>query len=171
MMVGGLQAIASYGAQSAAADAQNQYYAENAKAAQQAAVTQYAHQQNQIIQKRNAAGQEILETKIEGLKARATAHNAAGEAGITGLSVDALVGDYYGREGRRITSIDENYMMDRDYMRANMDSTQAQAQQRINSVQRASGPSFGDAMIRIAGSVVGGMGQMARQSTMMNFAT
>jgi hypothetical protein len=87
---------------------------------------------------------------------------------VTGLSVDALVNDYYGREGRRLDSIDQNYEMDRDYLRADMDNTQSTAQQRINSVQRATPPSFADAALRIGGAILGGFTQNARQQYAMN---
>lgn len=158
-------AVVGFAAQRKAADEQNAYYARNARAAQMAAVNQYANEQNAIIQKRNAAGQQVEETHIAAMKARGTAWAAAGEAGVTGLSVDALIDDYYGREGRRVDSIDQNYEMDRDYMRAQMESTRAQAEQRINSVRQASEPSFADAAIRIVGSVASGFGGMAKMGT------
>lgn len=155
-------AVVGYAAQQEQARQQNEYYARNARAAQMAAVNQYANEQNAIIQKRNAATQQVEETHISAMKARGTAWAAAGEAGVTGLSVDALIDDYYGREGRRVDSIDQNYEMDRDYMRAQMESTRAQAEQRINSVRQASEPSFADAAIRIVGSVASGIGGMAK---------
>lgn len=164
-------AVVGYAAQKQQADQQNAYYAQNARAAQMAAVNQYANQQNQIIQKRNAASQQVEETHIAALKARGTAHVASGEAGVTGLSVDALIDDFYGREGRRVDSIDQNYEMDRDYMRANMESTEAQAQQRINSVRQASEPSFADAAIRILGGVASGIGGMAKGGMTQEFAS
>jgi hypothetical protein len=43
-----------------------------------------------------------------------------------------------------------------------MESTRAQAEQRINSVRQASEPSFADAAIRIMSGVAGGFGQMAK---------
>jgi hypothetical protein len=152
LALGAMQGVMSYSAQKQAANDQNAYYMANARAAQQAAVNSYAAEQNQAIQKRNAASQQEMETRISGMQARGTARTAAGESGVSGLSVDALVNDDYGREGRRIDSIDQNYAMDRDYLRAQMESTEAQATSRINSVQRARGPSFGDAMLPIAGS-------------------
>lgn len=156
--VGAAQAVVSFAGQQQAANAQNAYYEANAKAAQQAAVNSYAAEQNKIIQERKAASQDETETRIAALTARGTARNAAGEAGVSGLSVDALINDYYGREGRRVESIDSNYAMNRDYLRAEMDSTQAQATSRINSVQRATPPSFADAALRIVSAGVGALG-------------
>lgn len=174
--VGAAQAVMGFSAQQQQADQQNAYYAANADAARRAAIAQYANEQNAIIQKRNAADQDVLETRIQALQARGTAYNAAGESGVTGLSVNALIDDYYGREGRRVDSIDQNYQMDRDYLRAQMDSTQATAESRINSVQRAQPPSFADAAIRIAGAAVGALGNYTKMTNpgygypSMNFA-
>lgn len=174
LVTGIMSAVMGFAQQQQAADEQNEYYAQNAKAAQQAAVNQYANQQNAIIQKRNAASQQDTETHIAALQARGTAQNAAGESGVTGLSVDALVNDYYGRESRRVDSIDQNYEMDRDYLRANMESTRAQAEQRINSVKQAASPSFADAAIRIATSIGGTMKSFTSANSpnyTMDFAT
>ena len=157
-------AIVGYAGQKQAADQQNEYYRQNALAAQKAAVNQYANQQNAIIQKRNEASQQETETHIAALKARGTARAAAGEAGVTGLSVTALIDDFYGREGRRIDSIDQNYEMDRDYMRANIESTRATAEQRINSVRQAAEPSFADAAIRMMTGITQGLGSMAKSA-------
>jgi hypothetical protein len=165
-------AVVGYAAQKQAADQQNEYYRQNALAAQKAAVNAYANQPNAIIQKRNEASQQITETHIAALKGRGTAYAAAGEAGVTGLSVSALIDDYYGREGRRVDSIDQNYEMDRDYMRANMESTRATAEQRINSVKQAAEPSFADAAIRIFTGITNGMTTMAKSSlSTQEFAT
>lgn len=144
-----LGAVAGFAAQSQQAAAQNEYYEENRRQAIKAQVNEYAHQQNKILQENRSASAEIFETKIEAMKARSTANAAAGEAGVTGLSVQALLNDYYGREGRRVDSLTQNYEMTRDNVRAEMDATQSKAIARINSVQRAAKPSFADAAVRI----------------------
>jgi hypothetical protein len=141
--------------QQQAADNQNAYYTANAKAANQAAVNSYAYQQNALVQKSNAALQQKQQTSVEALKARSAARVSSGEAGVTGLSVDAIIGDYYGQEGRRMDSIDQNYEMDRDYLRAEMESTQAQTTSRINSVQRVEGPSPLGLLFKIGSNVAG----------------
>ena len=163
------QGVMGFAAQSQAASAQNAYYTANAEAAQKAAINRYAFEQNKIIQERNAASQQNNETRIAALEGRSTARTASGEAGVSGLSVDALIHDYYGREGRRIDSIDSNYQMNRDYLRAEMESTRAQTEARINSVQKAAPPSFADAALRIGSNVLKTM-TVYGPST-MNFAT
>lgn len=163
--IGAAQTVVGFMGEQAAADAQNQYYAENAKAARQATVNQYAHQQNRIIQERRAASQEKQNATVDALKARATAKTAAGEAGVSGLSVDALVQDFYAQEGRYSNSIDNNFQMTSDYLRSEMESTQAQGQSRINSVRRATPPSFLGAAIRIGATALDAFGTYHRSKT------
>jgi hypothetical protein len=158
LVVGVAQAGLSYAQASQAADRQNQYYEMNKAEANRALVNSYAGQQNRMIQERNAASQKKFETSIEATKARATAVTAAGEAGVGGLSVDALLGDYMARESRGVDAIDQNFAMSADAIRSDMEGSQGQANARINSVQQAAGPSFLDAAVRVAGSVVGAAG-------------
>ncbi|WP_143750582.1 hypothetical protein [Mesorhizobium sp. WSM4312] len=132
-------------------EAQQQYYKNNRDAANKAAVNTYATNQNRALQERKAASQQQQDLNTEALKGRGTAEVAAGEAGVTGLSVDALIADYYGQQGRYERTLDNNYQMNADYLRGEMDSTQAQAEGRINSVQQGQKPSFADAAIRILG--------------------
>jgi len=144
-------AVVGYQAQQQQYEAQQQYYKNNREAANKAAVNTYASNQNRALQERAAASQELQKTNTDALRARSTAEVAAGEAGVTGLSVDALIADYYGQEGRYERTLDNNYQMNADYLRGEMDATQAQAEGRINSVEQGQKPSFADAAIRILG--------------------
>lgn len=171
--IGAAQSIASYGQQKQQAERQNQYYQDNAAAANKALVNTYAGQQNQQLQERNASSQKLFEGQIKAAEGRATAVTSAGEAGVSGLSVDALLGDFYARESRNKDAIDSNYQMTRDGIRANMEGAQAQGQSRINSVQQAVAPSFGDALLRIAGSGVSAAGtyyNMQNRAKMSNYS-
>lgn len=157
LALGAGQAIMGYQAQQQAASRQNQYYAQNAEAANAAVVNQYAATQNQRLEERSSADQDKMQGDIAAMKARGSAVTAAGESGVSGLSVDALVNDYYGQQGRHNESIDTNYQMKSDYLTAQMDQQNAQATSRINSVQRAAPPSFADALLRIGGSAINAM--------------
>jgi hypothetical protein len=143
--------VAGFVGQSQQAEAQQQYYKNNRDAANKAAVNTYAANQNRALQERKAASQETQQLQTDAMRARGTAEVAAGEAGVTGLSVNALIGDYYGQQGRYERTLDNNYQMQADYLRGEMDATQAQAEGRINSVQQGQKPSFADAAIRILG--------------------
>lgn len=163
--LGAAQAVMGYQAQQQAADRQNQMYYQNAMQANEALRNQYAATQTQRLQEREAADQKDTEGAITALRARSTAFNAAGEAGVTGLSVDALMADYTGREARNREAVDENYQMESSHLDADMKSQYAGAQSRINSVQRATPPSFADALIRIGSA---GLGAMTMNSRMNN---
>lgn len=148
-------AMAEYSAARDAADAQNQYYMQNAREAQRAATETYVHQNIRIVQEKEAADQEAFEDSIEALKKRGTAYTTAGEAGVSGLSVDALVGDIFAQEGRRRMALDTQFDMNREKVLAEMKETQSRAQARINSVQRANYPSAASYLIKGLSGAIG----------------
>lgn len=161
---GAAQAVIGHQAAVAEADAQNQRHEQNRIEANRAAANQFAHQQNQILQEQAVASQELENAQAEGLAARATARTAAGESGIAGLSVDALLGDFHGQQGRFEQSLDTNFQQQESFLRAEMDATQSQNAARINSVPTAARPSFAGAAVRILGSGVSAIGQFQRSS-------
>lgn len=134
--------VASYSAAKSQAEQQNQMYRDNARDANKAAENQYAALQHKSIQERNAAGQKLFETNIDALKARSQARTAAGDAGVTGLSVNSLINDLWSQQGRRDDATMQNYETARDDAYAQMDQVKANTQSRINSVQRAKSPSI-----------------------------
>lgn len=111
---------------------------QNAANARQAAVATYAFQQNRISQERAAAVQQQTENSIKTMKAVSNANVAAGEAGVNGLSVDALMGDFLAQGARANNVVDQNYQMQRDYLVGEMESTRAKTQSQINSVPQPS---------------------------------
>lgn len=157
----------SYQAASEQADAQNQFYMQNAEASNKAARAAYANQYTELVDRRNAGTQDKTERAIAALKARGTVREAAGSAGVTGLSVDALVGDYYAQQGRANDAIDENYQMTHDNIMSQMDAIHAQTTGRINSVQRAVPPSPGAFIVRGLTSAVNSFSTSMRGTSYM----
>lgn len=147
-------AAAGYAGAQQQAKQQNQLYLENAAEANRAAGDQYSALTHKSVQERNASSQQLFQNSIEGLKARSAARTAAGEAGVTGLSVDALLGDLGAQEARKADAIDSQYQMTRDSIRAQMEEVKANTQSRINSVQRAKPPSFASFLIGGASGAV-----------------
>jgi len=148
--------MAQYSAATEAADAQNQYYMQNAREAQRAAVDSYTSQNIRLRQEKEAADQKRFEDSIEALKRRGTAYTSAGEAGVSGLSVDALVGDIFAQEGRQAIAVTSQFQANRQNILSEMDETRARAQGRINSVQRANYPSAASYIISgLSGAVRG----------------
>lgn len=141
--------VVGFGAEKSQYEAQKQNYANNRVAANAAAVGQYASVQNKQLQETKAASQELQNVQTEALQARSTAAVAAAEGGVTGLSVDSLIADYYGQEGRYERTLSNNHQIQSDYLRGEMEGTQAQAESRINSVDQPQKPSFAGTAIRI----------------------
>jgi uncharacterized protein YfiM (DUF2279 family) len=147
-------AAAEHQAANDAAARQNQAYLDNARAAQTAAVNSYMYQNTRIQQERKATGQQLFEDSVAALKKRGTAYASAGEAGISGLSVDALLSDVFAQEGRQHMATLTQYDMNREKVLSEMEGTRANAEARINSVQRASYPSSASFMIKgLSGAV------------------
>lgn len=135
------QAVAGFASASAQADAQNEAYMANAREAQRAATVQYTNLNIRRDQTLEAANQQLFQSEVEALKARSTAATAAGEAGVGGQSVTDIISDLFAQQGRRRQTIDTQFKADDRQIRTEMDNVQGNAQQRINSVQRASPPS------------------------------
>lgn len=144
--------VVEYQGQVQAANAQNEAYRDNAKNANQAAVNQYADTQVRIQQEQEAAAEKKVETAREARAARATALVTAGEAGVSGLSVQGLLQEFSGREGSFNASVDRNLHLSEMQLKNQLKGIHAQTKDRINSVQRATPPSFLSAGLRIAGA-------------------
>lgn len=163
--------VVGFQAQSAQAEAQQQMYENNRIEANRAAADNFASTQNRMLQEHAAASQELQAANREAMAGRATAEVAAGEAGVTGLSVDALIADYYGQEGRFERTLDNNLQMQQDYLQGEMTATSHQTAGRINSVQQGQKPSFADAAVRIMGAGLDSYGTYYRYKNTQNKVT
>ena len=142
LAVGAASSMMNYMGQQAAYKAQVAQYNANAKAARVATVNKYASQQDRLLQEKKAAATKKAEVGREALIARSKARVASGEAGVSGLSTDALLNDFYGQEGRYDASVDSNYAMTESYLRGEMVAAQDQGIARITSVPYPTKPSF-----------------------------
>lgn len=144
--------VVNHQGQVAAAEQQNQLYRENAARANQNARDQMFQTQQRMLQEQEAAAAEKIDNTREARAAKATASAAAGEAGVTGLSVDALLREFDGRAAEANDRIDQNTEWSMTQLNNEMKGIRANTEDRINSVQRAAKPSFWDAGLRIAGA-------------------
>ncbi|SDM28822.1 hypothetical protein [Ensifer sp. YR511] len=142
----------AYRADAEAASQTNQLYRENAKRANENARQQMFDTQQRMIQEQEAGAAEKIDTMREAREARATAEAAAGEANVSGLSVEALMREFSGREASFNDRVDQNTDWSMRQLNNEMKGIRANAEDRINSVQRAAKPSFFDAGLRIAGA-------------------
>ncbi len=155
------QAGLSYQGQVAAAEQQNQLYRENAARANQNARDQMFQTQQRMLQEQEAAAAEKFDNNRDARAAKATASVGAGESGVTGLSVDALLREFDGRAAEANDRIDQNTEWSMTQLNNEMKGIRSNAEDRINSVQRAAKPSFWDAGLRIAGAGLDGFSSSA----------
>jgi hypothetical protein len=142
--LGATQAVTSH-----IAGAEN--YQNNADAVRSSVGTTWAFQQKKINDERAAGVNKNIGNSIETMKAAATARAAAGEAGVHGLSVDAIEGEFYAKQGRFSEAVDQNYNMQRSLMIGEMEATRSKGQSQINAVKN---PELLDTGLAIIGSAL-----------------
>lgn len=123
---------ASMVGQSQMASAQEAYNRQTADAARQAYKDNIATLQLQRTQEREAASAELENAGREALQARATQRTAAGEAGVSGLSVDALTRDFMARELNFATNTKANFQNKSEQIDREMVGARAGAISQIN---------------------------------------
>lgn len=140
-MVSAASSVASYGAASAEAEAQNQRFEQNKINADRAAT--YEYQQNALrkSQEQEATGEKRFDNMLESQRRAATAVAAADSAGVTGLSVDSLIRDIYGAGDRAGDRISANGDMTLAQLNAQDRSIAARREDRINSMPKGVKPS------------------------------
>lgn len=149
--LGTAQTVTGYMGERQAAATQNAMVRENQKAANANLVREYADVQTRQIQEEDAAAIQKQDISREARAARATTMAAAGEAGVSGLSVDALLADVYGKEATAKDRISQNSGFTTSNLTREMDGLKAKAQDRINSMPWATGPSPLAAALKIGG--------------------
>jgi hypothetical protein len=107
--------------------------------------------QQRMLQEQEKGAAEKMDTVREAREAKATATVAAGEAGVSGLSVDALLAEFDGRAAAANDRTDQNTEWTLSQLNNEMKGIRANAEDRINSVQRAAAPSFFNTGLKIAG--------------------
>ncbi|MCZ7973388.1 hypothetical protein O9X80_02610 [Agrobacterium salinitolerans] len=149
--LGTAQTVTGYIGERQAAAAQNAMVRENQRASNANLVREYADVQTRQIQEEDAAAVQKQDISREARAARATTMAAAGEAGVSGLSVDALLADVYGKEATAKDRISQNSGFTTSNLTREMDGLKAKAQDRINSMPWATGPSPFAAALKIGG--------------------
>ena len=138
---------------------QQQVKAQNAYNDQQAKNTMEAYRANLAqtnlmqSQEHAAATQKVNENNRAAEAAKAKALVSAGESGISGLSVDALLADLSGEQARYNDSVNQNYenaSMSIDNQRKNAQITAAS---QINQLKTPQSPDYLGAALRIGQDV------------------
>jgi carbamoylphosphate synthase small subunit len=143
---------ASVAAQAQAAHAQN---AANARQAQNAITAQNANlaQVNlEQTQQADATQQKLQQNDLAARSAVATARTAAGENGVGGLSVDALIADIGTKQNTYETSVRSNYENTIGALDNQRSNIYASAQSTINGLRSPAMPDYFGAALRINGA-------------------
>ncbi len=101
-------------------------------------------------QEMEAAAAQKFDTALDARKAQATVRTAAGEAGVSGLSVDALLRDFAGREARHNDRIDQQTDWTVTQLQQEKKGLVSQYQDRVAAVPQGQKPSWVDAGLRVA---------------------
>lgn len=153
-VVAGASAVTSYQGQQQAASNQDAYRAANTTNANSAAVYDYQQIALRQMQEEEAAGTKNFDNMLGTRSKAATAEVSAGEAGITGLSVDSLIADIYQKGGTSSDRLSRNKEMTLTQLNAEKNGVNATRVNRINSVQPGVQPSGLALGLNIAGAAV-----------------
>jgi hypothetical protein len=136
------QGVTQYMGQAQAAKAQQS--ANNASAA---LITQNQKLQIQSLQNREEedaakAGQQAFESQRAARERAATARVSAGEAGVSGLSIDALMGDYSRQSGENTINILTNLDYAQRQRQLERESIGITSKSQINQLPQVQSPSL-----------------------------
>ena len=149
-------AVASYQQQSAQADAQNARYAENrqnAIIARDLKVRQSALRQSQEEEK---TAEEQRALSLEALRKQARAVVSAGEAGVAGNSVKALIDSYEADRLRGLQTLERNQSNVNQQLDTQRQQYDSEMLNRIGSIAQASQPSATGLALEVGGALVQG---------------
>ncbi len=111
-----------------------------------------------LSQEAAAKSQRVQNVQIDRLKAQSTAEVAAGEAGVGGQGVDAILQDFERSDARFRAAEATNFRFLEQQAQDDLKGFSAEAQGRILDAQpTTSAPSFLGAALRIGGSVASGL--------------
>ncbi len=146
------QSVVGYMGQEAQYEIQQQQYAQNRRNAISAFQDKQVALNQRQQQESVAAANDKFNTNLQAQAAESKSIAAAGEAGVSGTSINELIGDIEGRANRYDTNVNTNL----DWTKAQLESEKTaagdQAVSQINSVSPGIAPNFADVGLRIAGS-------------------
>lgn len=104
-------------------------------------------------QERENAMQRMEENNMKARASMSTARVASGEAGVSGLSVDALLGDLSGKQSRYNTSTMTNLSRANSAIELKRENVYADAASVINGLKTPAAPDYLGAALKIGTSV------------------
>lgn len=144
------KAGADHNAQIEAAEAQNKAARRTQENAAIAARNKYLAQQQQFIEESRAAQQEGYDAELAKEAALATGTVSASNAGVAGISVDALLAAEVGKGAVNQGRIqDKMSNLELGFLNA-VKGSEIEAQSRIDAAQYQKGPSLGEGILNVA---------------------
>lgn len=142
----------SYQAAEAQADYQNKVYEQNRRDSYAALARQYTDMGTQQLQQQEAAAQQKEDIARQARAQMASSRVAAGEAGISGISVNLGLRDISGAASRDRVNVDQNLQWSLADIQRQKLSAQTGAVNQINSVSKGQRPSKAALGIGLANS-------------------
>tara|TARA_R110002153_G_C13328494_1_gene497667 strand:- start:5836 stop:6384 length:549 start_codon:yes stop_codon:yes gene_type:complete len=124
------------------AQAQQAFYNANRQRAVQARDLKIQSLNERLIQEGEAIAAKKMQLSIEALKRQEAVVVTAGEAGVTGSSVDALYNDFVAQRLRGDDTLTQNANAIERQIALERRGANAEAENRINSVRQGQQPSF-----------------------------
>lgn len=140
---------------SAQADMQTAAYKQNRQNALADMRNQYAATGQRQQQEQQATAQQIQQRTLQARQEEASARVAAGEAGIQGNSVDAIMRQISGLASGDVSTMQQNREWSIDQMNSEMLGQRSAAQSRINSMSRGVKPSKAALAFKIGEAAAG----------------
>lgn len=140
-------------AQSQAASAQSSANQRQYQAAMQARAANLNQTNLEASQERAGSMQKLEENNLKAREAVSTARVAAGESGISGLSVNALLSDLGTKQNRYNSSVATNYDSAMGAIENQRQNIQTSAASQINSLKTPAAPDYLGAALRIGTAV------------------
>lgn len=152
-----LSSMAQYGGQRQQAKQQARYQAQASEAERQRAFQEQRSIRIRQAQEEEAANREIGEIALKSREAMSRASVSAGEAGVAGLSVDALLDDYTRQEAAYRMGIGrQQEMQDLQTGLALTDAGFRTVNRQIDINRPINKPSFGAGVLNVASSGLSG---------------
>jgi len=150
-----LSAVAGHQQQSVAAKMQTKQHEQNQRNAQAALRDSYIAIQNRQQQEAQSAAQQIEERRRESVRQMSSAYAAAGEAGVSGFSVQSILADIGATASRDISNIEQNRDWSLDQLNSEMAGARNQAIGQMNATAPGIRPSGWATALQIGSSAAG----------------
>lgn len=163
-VVGALSAVAGHQQAEVAAKVQTKQHEQNQRNAQAALRDSYIAIQNRQQQEAESAAQQVEERRRESVRQMSSGYAAAGEAGVSGFSVQSILADIGATAARDISSIEQNRDWSLDQLNSEMSGARNQAMSQMNATTAGVRPSGWATALQIGSSAAGAYSSYAART-------